>query len=79
MVPIAQAAAKDVQSLLELTTLRTVTLRTEIWYDPIVDPAAEKVTCVPEDDDFVRAYYEMPDEEVDLARISPWMLRIEVD
>ena len=72
-------AAKDVQSLLELTTLRTVTLRTEIWYDPIVDPAAEKVTCVPEDDDFVRAYYEMPDEEVDLARISPWMLRIELD
>lgn len=27
-------AAKSVQSLLEHTTLRTVTERTEIWYDP---------------------------------------------
>ena len=25
------------------------------------------------------AYYEMPDEEIDLARISPWLLRIELD
>jgi len=72
-------AAKDVQSLLEHTTLRSVTVRTEIWYDPIMEADAEKATVVPEDDDFVRAYYEMPDEEVDVSRISPWLLRIELD
>jgi len=72
-------AAKSVQSLLEHTTLRTVTERTEIWYDPIMPPDAEKATVVPEDDEFVRSYYEMPDEEIDVSRISPWLLRIELD
>ena len=72
-------AAKSVQSLLEHTTLRTVTERTEIWYDPIMAPDAEKATVVEEDEEFVKAYYEMPDEEVDTSRISPWMLRIELD
>ena len=72
-------AAKSVQSLLEHTTLRTVTERTEIWYDPIMAPDAEKATVVDEDEEFVQAYYEMPDEEVDTSRISPWMLRIELD
>ena len=72
-------AAKSVQSLLEHTTLRTVTERTEIWYDPIMPPEAEKATVVEEDEEFVKAYYEMPDDEVDLQRISPWLLRIELD
>jgi len=72
-------AAKSVQSLLEHTTLRTVTDRTEIWYDPIMPPDAEKATLVEEDDEFVRSYYEMPDEEVDISRISPWLLRIELN
>jgi DNA-directed RNA polymerase II subunit RPB1 len=72
-------AAKSVQSLLEHTTLRTVTERTEIWYDPIMAPDAERATLVAEDDEFVRSYYEMPDEEVDITRISPWLLRIELD
>ena len=67
------------QTLLEHTTLRTVTERTEIWYDPIMPPDAERATLVEEDEEFVRAYYEMPDEEVDVARISPWCLRIELD
>ena len=72
-------AAKSVQSLLEHTTLHHVTERTEIWYDPIMPSDAEKATIVPEDEDFVRAYYEIPDEEVDTSRISPWLLRIELD
>ena len=72
-------AAKSVQSLLEHTTLRSVTLLTEIWYDPIMPPEAEKATVVEEDEEFVKAYYEMPDDEVDLQRISPWLLRIELD
>ena len=41
------------QSLLEHTTLRTVTERTEIWYDPIQPADCEgPVTLVEEDDDF---------------------------
>ena len=34
---------------------------------------------IEEDREFVRAYYEMPDEEVDPARMSPWLLRIELN
>ena len=71
-------AAKEVQTLLEHTTLRSVTERTEIWYDPVMAPDAERATVVPEDEQFVHDYYEMPDEEIDLARISPWVLRIEL-
>jgi len=71
-------AAKNVQTELEHTTLRKVTAVTEVYYDPI-DP--EKLTTViQEDQDFVRAYYEMPDDEnFSLDRLSPWLLRIELD
>ncbi len=74
-------AAKHVQARLEHTTLQSVTARTEIWYDPVMYPPEEDVpaTIVAEDDDFVRAYYEMPDEEIEPGRISPWVLRIELD
>ena len=72
-------AAKAIQSILEHTTLFSVTTLTEIWYDPIQPPEAEKATVVEEDEEFVRAYYEMPDEEVDIAQVSPWLLRIELD
>jgi len=34
---------------------------------------------IEEDREFVRAYYEMPDEEVDPSRMSPWLLRIELN
>ena len=57
---------------LEHTTLRKVTANTAIYYDP--DP---QNTVVAEDQDFVNVYYEMPD--FDVARISPWLLRIELD
>ncbi|CAI9115645.1 OLC1v1016609C1 [Oldenlandia corymbosa var. corymbosa] len=33
----------------------------------------------PENDKFVQLYYEMPDEETDPDKISPWLLRIELD
>ena len=57
---------------LEHTTLRKVTANTAIYYDP--DP---QNTVVVEDQDFVNVYYEMPD--FDVTRISPWLLRIELD
>ncbi|KAH9626354.1 hypothetical protein KSS87_010048 [Heliosperma pusillum] len=66
--------AKNVQCALEYTTLRCVTHATEVWYDP--DPMS---TIIEEDVDFVRSYYEMPDDEVSPDKISPWLLRIELN
>ncbi|KAJ1927103.1 DNA-directed RNA polymerase II core subunit rpo21 [Tieghemiomyces parasiticus] len=66
--------AKEVQTAIEHTTLKTVTAVAEIHYDP--DPTN---TLIPEDEDFVRAHYEIPDEDVDFARVSPWLLRLVLD
>jgi DNA-directed RNA polymerase II subunit RPB1 len=66
--------AKNVQCALEYTTLRSVTHATEIWYDP--DPLG---TIIEDDVEFVRSYYEMPDEDIDPDKISPWLLRIELN
>lgn len=64
--------AKNVLCRLEHTTLRKVTSNTAIYYDP--DPQS---TVIKEDQEFVNVYYEMPD--FDVSRISPWLLRIELD
>uniref|UniRef100_A0A0E0KYK6 DNA-directed RNA polymerase subunit n=1 Tax=Oryza punctata TaxID=4537 RepID=A0A0E0KYK6_ORYPU len=66
--------AKNVQCALEYTTLRSVTHATEIWYDP--DPLG---TIIEEDVEFVQSYYEMPDEDINPDKISPWLLRIELN
>ncbi|KAL0432898.1 UNVERIFIED_CONTAM: DNA-directed RNA polymerase II subunit RPB1 [Sesamum latifolium] len=66
--------AKNVQCALEYTTLRSVTQATEVWYDP--DPMS---TIIEEDVEFVKSYYEMPDEEIDPHKISPWLLRVELN
>ena len=36
-------------------------------------------TIIPEDREFVAGYFDMPDEEIDFANMSPWLLRIELD
>ncbi|KAG7265939.1 hypothetical protein CRUP_036132 [Coryphaenoides rupestris] len=64
--------AKDILCRLEHTTLRKVTANTAIYYDP--NPQS---TVVTEDQEWVNVYYEMPD--FDVTRISPWLLRIELD
>jgi len=64
--------AKNVLCRLEHTTLKKVTANTAIYYDP--DP---QNTVIAEDQEFVNVYYEMPD--FDPTRISPWLLRIELD
>ncbi|XP_074658521.1 DNA-directed RNA polymerase II subunit RPB1-like [Tubulanus polymorphus] len=64
--------AKDVLCRLEHTTLRKVVANTAIYYDP--EPQS---TVIQEDQEFVNIYYEMPD--FDPARISPWLLRLELD
>ncbi|RZR76521.1 hypothetical protein BHM03_00001335 [Ensete ventricosum] len=66
--------AKRVQCALEYTTLRGVTHATEIWYDP--DPTT---TVIGEDAEFVRSYYEMPDEETAPENMSAWLLRMELN
>lgn len=63
---------QDVLCKLEHTTLRKVTANTAIYYDP--DP---QNTVISEDQEWVNVYYEMPD--FDTSRISPWLLRIELD
>lgn len=62
--------AKEVQVAVEYTTLRKVTDRTEIWYDPDIEN-----TIIPEDQDTVFAYYSLMVDE-DFSRYSPWVLRI---
>lgn len=52
--------------------MRKVTANTAIYYDP--NPQS---TVVAEDQEWVNVYYEMPD--FDVARISPWLLRVELD
>ncbi|XP_041094134.1 DNA-directed RNA polymerase II subunit RPB1-like [Polyodon spathula] len=64
--------AKDILCRLEHTTLRKVTANTAIYYDP--NP---QNTVVTEDQEWVNVYYEMPD--FDVTRISPWLLRVELD
>jgi len=66
--------AKTVQAQLEYTTLAKVTAATEIYYDP--DP---EHTIIEEDQEFVQSYFELPDEEIDVSCMSPWLLRIELD
>lgn len=70
------ALAKEVQTLLSYTTLKTVTASTEIFYDP--DPSA---TVIEDDRDFVEAFFAIPDEDVEqnIGRQSPWLLRFELD
>ena len=67
--------AKVVHSLIEYTVLGDVTKLTEIYYDP--DPIN---TTVAKDREFVKEFYEIGDEtEEDLRRLSPWVLRIELN
>ena len=37
-----------------------------------------QTTVIEEDREFVEQYFEMPDDETDVNRMSPWLLRIEV-
>ena len=57
---------------LEYTTLRAVVLSTAIYYDPDL-----LHSVVPEDQEFLDVFYEMPD--FDISQVSPWLLRFELD
>ena len=66
-----QQKAKAVLNKLEYTRLQDITERTEIYYDPVAQE-----TTVEEDQEFVKMYFELPDEDFDFDNASPWMLRI---
>ncbi|SGY60993.1 BQ5605_C007g04513 [Microbotryum silenes-dioicae] len=68
--------AKEVQTMLSYTTLKTITASTEIIYDPEVN-----TTVITDDIEFVEAFFAIPDEDVEanLHRQSPWLLRFELD
>lgn len=66
--------AKSAQRTIEHLTLRMVIVSTEIIYDP-----APQNTVVEEDKEFVEAYFMMPDEDMNIDAMSPWLLRIELD
>lgn len=72
----SQISAKKIQSILPHATLKTVTAATEIFYDPNVE-----TTLIEDDRDFVHAFFEIPDPEIEqnIHRQSPWLLRLELD
>jgi DNA-directed RNA polymerase II subunit RPB1 len=71
-----QEKAKEIRSAIEHTTLKSVTVATEIYYDP--DPRA---TVIADDEEMVYLHFEIPDEEIEASidKQSPWLLRIELD
>mmetsp|Transcript_37156 Transcript_37156/g.54662 ORF Transcript_37156/g.54662 Transcript_37156/m.54662 type:complete len:1762 (+) Transcript_37156:503-5788(+) len=70
-----QDVAKLVLSMIEYTVLGDIVKLTEIYYDPDV-----RNTIVHKDLEFVKEYYELEDiGEDELRRLSPWVLRIELN
>ncbi|KAF2716271.1 beta and beta-prime subunits of DNA dependent RNA-polymerase [Polychaeton citri CBS 116435] len=68
---MSQEDAKKLRSRVELTTLRSVTEKTEIYYDPEVE-----TTVIDEDKDMVESYFIIPEEGMNVDMQSKWMLRI---
>jgi len=67
--------AELVVSTLEYTVLGDLVKMTEIYYDPDI-----KNTVVEKDQEWIKEYYDFSDKtEEDLRRLSPWVLRIELD
>jgi len=70
-----QKIAELVVSMLEFTVLQDIVKRTEIYYDPDV-----KNSVVAQDREFVKDFYDFADKtEDDIRRLSPWVLRVELD
>lgn len=69
---LSQERCKDLRSVIEHTTLRTVTDETEIYYDPVIQD-----TVIPADKDMVDSYFIIPeDNAVPDAAQSKWLLRV---
>lgn len=67
--------AKTLHSIIEYTVFGDVVKMAEIHYDPDV-----KNSCVEQDVEFVKDFYDLEDlSETDIHRLSPWVLRIELN
>ncbi|TIA40621.1 putative DNA-dependent RNA polymerase II largest subunit [Aureobasidium pullulans] len=67
-----QEACKRLRSLVEYTSLRSITEKTEIWYDPDF-----QTTVVEQDRDMVESYFIIPEENAENPEMySKWLLRI---
>jgi len=71
----SDSLAKTIQSELEHTTLLSVTMFSQIMYDP--NPLSSVIDA---DKFWVEEYFELPeDDSFDPSRCSPWLLRIVLD
>jgi DNA-directed RNA polymerase II subunit RPB1 len=68
--------ASQIQAKLEFTTLGTLTTSTEVYYDP--DPM-NTIVEADRGQEFVTLAYELSEDENILQKISPWLLRFELD
>ncbi|KAG9729113.1 RNA polymerase II largest subunit, partial [Aureobasidium melanogenum] len=67
-----QEACKRLRSLVEYTSLRSITEKTEIWFDPDIQS-----TVVEQDKDMVESYFIIPEENAESPETySKWLLRI---
>ncbi|SCU99218.1 LAFA_0G22716g1_1 [Lachancea sp. 'fantastica'] len=71
-----QEKAKLIRSAIEHTTLKSVTVASEIYYDP--DPRS---TVIEDDEEIIQLHFSLMDEETEqsLDHQSPWLLRLELD
>ncbi|EJS44418.1 rpo21p [Saccharomyces arboricola H-6] len=71
-----QEQAKLIRSAIEHTTLKSVTIASEIYYDP--DPRS---TVIPEDEEIIQLHFSLLDDEAEQSfdQQSPWLLRLELD
>lgn len=71
-----QEKAKFIRSAIEHTTLKSVTIASEIYYDP--DPRS---TVIPEDEEIIQLHFSLLDDEAEQSfdQQSPWLLRLELD
>ncbi|KAL6937744.1 DNA-directed RNA polymerase II subunit rpb1 [Hanseniaspora osmophila] len=71
-----QEKAKFIRSVIEHTSLKSVTVASEIYYDP--DP---RTTVIEDDEEIIQLHFSLMDEETEaqLEYQSPWLLRLELD
>ncbi|KAH9411829.1 DNA-directed RNA polymerase [Ordospora pajunii] len=67
-------SAKAIQNEIECVSIKDLCMCSEIYYDPEVTS-----TDIAEDRDFVEAYFEFPDEEIDFLGLSPYLIRLVID
>ena len=66
--------AHQISRQLTHTRLRDITATVEVYYDPKLES-----TDIEEDQDFVDAFFAIPDEDIRVELHSPWLLRLELD